>query len=92
MRGRLHLLPYLKSALAVAVVGFAAHALTRLVPLPHVSVLFVAAVITSAALWGFGPSLFAAILSIAAGSYFFYSPIHSFQVRSEEHTSELQSR
>jgi K+-sensing histidine kinase KdpD len=89
MRGRLHLLPYLKSALAVAVVGFAAHALTRLVPLPHVSVLFVAAVITSAALWGLGPSLFAAILSIAAGSYFFYSPIHSFQVANPQELADL---
>jgi len=73
----------------VAAVGLAAHALTRLVPLPHVSVLFVAAVITSAALWGLGPSLFAAILSIAAGSYFFYSPIHSFRVANPQELADL---
>jgi two-component system sensor histidine kinase KdpD len=89
MRGRLHLLAYLKSALAVAVVGFAAHALTRLVALPHVSVLFVAAVITSAALWGLGPSLFAAFLSVAAGSYLFYSPIYSFHVTDPQDFADL---
>jgi K+-sensing histidine kinase KdpD len=89
MRGRLLLLPYLKSALAVAAVGFAAHALTRLVPLPHVSVLFVAAVITSAALWGLGPSLFAAGLSVGAGSYLFYSPIYSFHVTDPQDFADL---
>jgi K+-sensing histidine kinase KdpD len=86
---RLSPLPYLKSALAVAVVGFAAHALTRFVPLPHVSVLFVAAVITSAALWGLGPSLFAAGLSVAAGSFLFYSPIYSFHVTDPQDFADL---
>ncbi|MEX2240587.1 MAG: ATP-binding protein [Burkholderiales bacterium] len=89
MRGRLHPLPYLKSALAVAVVGFAAHTLTRFVPLPHVSVLFVAAVIASAALWGLGPSLFAAGLSVAAGSYLFYLPIYSFHVTDPQDIADL---
>jgi two-component system sensor histidine kinase KdpD len=89
MRGRLHLLAYLKSALAVAVVGFAAHALTRFVPLPHVSVLFVAAVAASAALWGLGPSLFAAVLSVVSGSFFFYSPIHSFHVTDPQDIADL---
>ena len=73
----------------MAVVGFAAHALTRLVPLPHVSVLFVAAVITSAALWGLGPSLFAAGLSLAAGSFLFYSPIYSFHVTDPQDFADL---
>lgn len=89
MCGRLHLLAYLKSALAVAVVGFAAHVLTRLVPMPHVSVLFVAAVIISAALWGLGPSLFAAFLSVAAGSFLFYSPIYSFHVTDPQDFADL---
>jgi two-component system sensor histidine kinase KdpD len=76
----LRLLPYLKSTLTVAVVGVAAYALTLLVPLPHVPVLFLAAVVMSAVRWGLGPSLLAAFLSVAAGSYFFYSPIYSFRV------------
>lgn len=85
----MRLLAYLKSTLAVAVVGLAAHALTRLVSLPHVSVLFVAVVVVSAMLWGLGPSLLAAVLSFAGGSYFFYSPIFSFQVANPQDIADL---
>ena len=83
------LLAYLMSAFAVLAVGIVAYTLTRLVPLPHVSVLFLAAVITSAAIWGLGPSLFAAVLSVAGGSYFFYSPIYSFAVGSSQDIADL---
>jgi two-component system sensor histidine kinase KdpD len=82
-------LPYLKSALTVAAVGFAGHVLTELLPLPHVSVLFLAAVVASATLWGLGPSLFAAILSIAAGSYLFYRPIYDFRVANPQDAADL---
>ncbi len=85
----MRLVPYVVSAAAVAVVGFAAHLLTRFVPLPHVSILFLAAVITSATLWGFGPSLFAAVLSVGAASFFFYSPILSFQVADPQNLADL---
>ena len=73
----------------MAATGIAAHGLTRVVPLPHVSVLFLAAVVASAALWGLGPSLFAAVLSVAAGSYFFYSPVHSFHVADPQDIADL---
>jgi two-component system sensor histidine kinase KdpD len=86
---RLSALAYLKSAAAVAAVGVAVHALTQIVPLPHVSVLFLVAVTSSAALWGLGPSLFAAVLSVATGSYFFYPPIHSFQVADPQEFADL---
>ncbi len=83
------LLPYLKSVLAVAAVGFAAHVLTRFVPLTHVPVLFLAAVVLSAARWGLGPSLLASLLSVIAGSYFFYSPIYSFRVANPQDLVDL---
>lgn len=86
---RLSAAPYLASAGAVLVVGLAAHALTRFVSLPHVSVLFIAAVVMSAAFWGFWPSVLAALLSVAAGSYFFYSPIFSFRVSAEQDLADL---
>lgn len=73
----------------MAAIGIAAYALTRFVPLPHVSVLFLAAVVASAALWGLGPALLAAVLSVAAGSYFFYSPVHSFHVADPQDIADL---
>ncbi|MGQ0547605.1 MAG: sensor histidine kinase [Betaproteobacteria bacterium] len=86
---RPRMLPYLVSAAAVAFVAIAANVLTRYVPLPHVSVLFLAAVLTSAALWGFWPSMFAAVLSVGASSYFFYPPIFDFRVADAPNVADL---
>jgi two-component system sensor histidine kinase KdpD len=85
----MRLTPYLMGAAAVGIVGIAGHVLTRFLPLPHVSVLFLAAVVMSAALWGFGPSVFAAVLSVAVGSYFFYSPIYSFRIADTQDLTDL---
>jgi two-component system sensor histidine kinase KdpD len=82
-------LPYAASAAAVALLALVAHAFTRVVELPHVSVLFLAAVVASAALWGFWPSLLAAVLSVAAGAYFFYAPILSLRVSAEPDLADL---
>jgi two-component system sensor histidine kinase KdpD len=83
------LVPYLGAAAAVAALGVVAHALTRFLALPHVSILFLAAVVAAAALWGFWPAAFAAVLSVAASSYFFYSPIFSFRVAAEQDLADL---
>ena len=83
------LFPYLAAAAAVAALTLLAHAITRVVALPHVSILFLAAVVMSAALWGLGPALLAAVLSVAAGAYFFYSPILSFRVTAEQDLADL---
>ncbi len=69
--------------------GFAAQLLAQALPLPHYSVLFLAAVIASAALWGLGPSLLAAVLSVAAGSFLFYTPIYSFRVANPQDLADL---
>ena len=86
---RERLAPYLGSLGAVLVVGLAAYALTRFVSLPHVSVLFLAAVVMSASLWGFWPAVFAAVLSVAAGSYFFYPPVFDFRVADPQDVADL---
>ena len=86
---RLRFVPYFASVAAVAIVGAAAYLLNTLVPLPHVSVLFIAAVVTSAALYGFWPSVFASILSVGVSSYFFYSPIFSFRVADVQDIADL---
>lgn len=86
---RPRLAPYLVSAASVAFVGVAAYALTRFVPLPHVSIVFLAAVLTSAALWGFWPAVLAAVLSVAASMYFFYAPIFDFRVADAQNITDL---
>lgn len=85
----MRVLPYLFSAAVVAVVGVAAHLLSRVLPLPHVSVVFLAAVVAAAILSGFWPSVFALALSVAASSFFFYSPIFSFQVSDPNNVADL---
>jgi len=87
--GRSRLLPYLASIVSVLAVGLVAHALTRFVSLPHVSVLFLAPVVMSAALWGLWPAVFAALLGVGTGSYFFYSPIFDFRVASTQDIADL---
>lgn len=81
--------PYVVSTAVVAVVALAAHVLTRFAALPHVTILFLAAVVAAAALWGFWPSVFAAVLSVAATSFFFYSPIFSFRVADAQNLADL---
>lgn len=83
------MLPYLISAGLVAVAGAAAFGLSQMVPLAHVSIVFIAAVLTSAALWGFLPSAFAALLSAAAEAFFFYAPIFDFRVADAQQVVDL---
>jgi PAS domain S-box-containing protein len=46
--------------------------------------LFLCAIMVSAWLGGFGPGLFATILSILAFDYYFLEPLHSFAIKPEE--------
>ncbi len=72
--------PYLWSAAAV---GFAASiglALTSLVRLPNVSMVFLLAVLFSAARFGIWPALVSSGLSFLAYNFFFIEPLHTFAV------------
>ncbi|HET6756980.1 MAG TPA: DUF4118 domain-containing protein [Burkholderiales bacterium] len=80
---------YLGSALAVAIAGLVASAVSRLAPLPHPTVLLLGAVLFSAVRWGFGPSLFAALLSVGVSSFFFNEPIYSFEVHRPQDIVDL---
>jgi K+-sensing histidine kinase KdpD len=85
MQSRLKLaLGYIGAAASVVVFGAIAGATSLLVPLPRVSVLFLCAVLASAILWGMGPALFAAALSVAAAAYYFYPPLYDFRVASSQ--------
>jgi two-component system sensor histidine kinase KdpD len=83
------LLAYLESALAVAVAALVAGAVNQLFSLPHVTVLLLAAVLFSAFRWGLGPSLFAALCSVAVSSYFFMPPLYSFRVDAPQDIADL---
>ena len=73
----------------VAVAGLIAAATTVFVPQPRVSVLFLCAVLASAALWGVGPSIFAALLGAAVAAFFFYPPIYNFGVDNPQDLLDL---
>jgi two-component system sensor histidine kinase KdpD len=80
---------YVQSAVAVAVAALFAGAVNQLFVLPHVTVLLLAAVLFSAMRWGLGPSLFAALCSVAVSSYFFMPPLYSFRVDAPQDIADL---
>ncbi len=82
-------LHYLAAAALVVAVALAAHLLARVLPFPHVSVMFLAAVAAAAILLGFWPSIFAAVLSVGVSSFFFYAPIFSFRVADPRSVADL---
>jgi len=73
--------PYLGAAAAVVAAGLLCVAIDSVALLPQVSVLFLVAVLLSGVLWGFGPSLFAILLSVAASCFFFFPPIFGFHAQ-----------
>jgi two-component system sensor histidine kinase KdpD len=80
---------YLGSALTVIAAALAARIVDHFVLLPHVTVLLLAAVLFSAVRWGLGPSLFAALCSVAMSSYFFMPPLYSFRIDAPQDIVDL---
>lgn len=72
--------PYLWSATAVIAAAGIGLGLTSLVRLPNVSMVFLLAVLFSAARFGIWPALFSSGLSFLAYNFFFIEPLHSFGV------------
>lgn len=70
---------------AVILVGVAIAAAFVLRRLPHanLSLLFLLAVLTVAAVWGLRPSIFASVLSFLALNFLFTIPLYSFTVEEE---------
>jgi K+-sensing histidine kinase KdpD len=72
--------PYLWSAAAVGLAGGVGLALTSVIRLPNVSMVFLLAVLFSAARFGIWPALFSSGLSFLAYNFFFIEPLHTFAV------------
>ncbi|MFN8497157.1 MAG: sensor histidine kinase KdpD [Anaerolineae bacterium] len=75
---------YALSALAVVVAALVARVLDDVLTLPNLSMIFLAAVLLSATMWGLGPSIFASILSIAVYDFFFVEPTYTLTVASPQ--------
>ena len=72
--------PYAWSTAAVAIAAGLGLVLTAQVPLPNVSMVFLLAVLFSAARFGIWPALFSSGLSFLAYNYLFIPPRQSFSV------------
>jgi two-component system sensor histidine kinase KdpD len=72
--------PYLWSTAAVGLATGVGLALTSLVRLPNVSMVFLLAVLFSAARFGIWPALLSSGLSVLAYNFFFIEPLHTFSV------------
>jgi two-component system sensor histidine kinase KdpD len=66
----------------VAVVTLALAAASLLLPIEHVTIVYLIPVIVAALRWGAVPALVAGICGVAAPAYFFYAPIYDFRVSS----------
>jgi two-component system, OmpR family, sensor histidine kinase KdpD len=71
---------YMASTVLVAGGAGLATFLAHVVDVPDFAIAFLPAVLLSAILWGRGPALLAAALSVVTLSYFFYEPAFSFQI------------
>jgi two-component system sensor histidine kinase KdpD len=79
---RLHSLwPYIASFLLVCAAALGGAFLRAWVDPPNVSMVFLAAVLVSAVVFGLGPSLFSALLGTLAYNFFFLQPLYSLTVR-----------
>src|SRR5215207_8567664 len=77
---RLRLRPYLWSSAGVVLATLVGIDLTDLAPVPNVSMLYLLAVVFSAARFGIWPALLASGLSFLAYNFFFSEPRYTFSV------------
>lgn len=75
-----HSLHFLYATLAVGIAVMAGEVLTRLTPIPNLSIVFLLAVLFSAMNFGIGPAIYASVLSFVAYNFFFISPVHTLTV------------
>jgi two-component system sensor histidine kinase KdpD len=73
-------LPFLYAVLAVAVALVIGDSLTRLTPIPNLSMVFLLAVLVTAISFGVWPAIFASVLSFFAYNFFFIPPLYTFTI------------
>ena len=73
-------IPYALSTVLVAAALGVALLISQFVDLDNISLVFLAAVLASAVRYGAGPSVFAALLSVACYNFFFLAPLYTFTI------------
>jgi len=73
-------LPFLYATFAVGLALAAGEVLTRLTPLPNLSMIFLLAVLVTAMSFGIWPAIFASFLSFLAYNFFFIEPLYTLTV------------
>ncbi|MDE1147986.1 MAG: sensor histidine kinase KdpD [Azospirillaceae bacterium] len=79
--GGLNLRPYGVAVVLVALATVASRLLGTTMDVRNLSLVYIAAVLASAILHGYGPSLLASFLSVAAYNFFFLPPLYTFTIR-----------
>jgi two-component system, OmpR family, sensor histidine kinase KdpD len=78
--GRPRLLAYLFSSVMVALAIAVGGELKSLTVVPNLSMVFITAVLGSAALFGMWPAIYTSVLSFLAYDFFFVEPVHTFSI------------
>jgi two-component system sensor histidine kinase KdpD len=73
-------LPFVYATLAVAAALVVGEVLTRLTPIPNLSMVFLLAVLVTAMRFGIWPAIYASVLSFLVYNFFFIPPIYTFTV------------
>jgi two-component system sensor histidine kinase KdpD len=81
--------PYLLTTLMVAAAVGIGVGLRQTLAVTSISLVFLTAVLTSAALYGLWPSLYACLVSVLAYNFFFLPPIYSFTIADPENAVAL---
>jgi two-component system sensor histidine kinase KdpD len=73
-------LHFLYATLAVAAALAVGEALTKITPIPNLSIVFLLAVLVAAMSFGIWPAIYASVLSFFVYNFFFIPPIYTFTV------------
>src|SRR5205823_14380352 len=71
---------YVWSTAAVAAAILSGRLFSALAPLPNISMVFLMAVLFSAASFGMRPAIYASVLSFLSYNFFFIEPLYIFQI------------
>ena len=88
-RGRFDPRPYLAATLFVGLALLVGLGLQKVLVVSSISLVFLTAVLATAAAFGLGPSLYACFISVLAYNFFFLPPLYTFTIADPENVVTL---